>query len=105
MEIRDKEKVERYANWIKSRRVEEDKIVRAFALWRIGDELCRYGKRKLALEVYEEAMRGYEELRAEKGNKLTLTPFPESGVETLTYEQAVDYLSKMIKELKQSEKS
>ena len=35
MEIRDEEKVERYANWIKSRRVEEDKIVRAFALWRI----------------------------------------------------------------------
>lgn len=105
MDAKDEDKVERYANWIKSRRTEEDKIVRAFALWRIGDWLYRYGKRKLALEVYEEAMRGYEKLRAEKGNKLTLTPFPESGVETLTYEQAIDYLSKMIKELKQDEKS
>ena len=49
--------------------------------------------------------KGYEQLLREKGNKLTLTPFPESGVETLTYEQAVDYLSKMIEELKQDEKS
>ena len=105
MDARDEDEVERYANWIKSRRAEEDKIVRAFTLWKIGDWLYRYGKRKLALEVYEEAMRGYKELRAEKGNKLTLTPFPESGVETLTYEQAIDYLSKMIKELKQDEKS
>ena len=64
MEIRDEEKVERYANWIKSRRVEEDKIVRAFALWRIGDWLYRYGKRKLALEVYEEAMKSFVQKKA-----------------------------------------
>jgi len=105
MEIRDEEKVERYANWIKSRRVEEDKIVRAFALWRIGDWLYLLGEKDSTLEIYKKAKEGYEELRAEKGNKLTLTPFPESGVETLTYEQAVDYLSKMIEELKQDEKS
>jgi len=105
MEIRDEDKVERYANWIKSRRVEEDKIVRAFALWKIGDWLYLLGEKDSALEIYKKAKEGYEELRAEKGNKLILTPFPESGVETLTYGQAIDYLSKMIEELKQDEKS
>ena len=105
MDARDEDEVERYANWIKSRRTEKDKIVRAFALWKIGDELYLLGKKDSALEIYKKAREGYEELHAEKGNKLTLTPFPESGVETLTYEQAVDYLSKMIKELKQDEKS
>ena len=105
MDARDEDEVERYANWIKSRRAEEDKIVRAFALWRIGDELYLLGENEPALEIYKKAREGYKELRAEKGNKLTLTPFPESGVETLTYEQAIDYLSKMIKELKQDEKS
>ena len=40
-----------------------------------------------------------EMLRAERGNKLTGTPFPESGVETFTYEQAIDYFSKMIESL------
>ena len=99
MDARDEDEVERYANWIKSRRAEEDKIVRAFTLWKIGDWLYLLGEKGSALEIYKKAREGYEKLRAERGNKPTGTPFPESGVEALTYEQAIDYLSKMIKEL------